>query len=277
MAERTPPDDITEGLRELYDRIAGALADEVAADEYSPDHAARVVVAALAELADPGDLPARMLAAIRSHTIDEDREDWWDEQDPYCVCGEQVKDWDEHAAKAALSVRWEAFVQQGAENAALLARARYVEAELQGRTERAWQAQRERDEARRELADVHHDLTLTVGDAYTSARSAAVEVMRQLAAAEAEVERLRAELAEARAKHQTEIASLQRLADRFRQQDDDRHARLLTERDALKAAIERVRAQGTFWSVCAAETVAAFGRGVLAALDAPETPEERNA
>jgi hypothetical protein len=49
------------------------------------------------------DLRERLAAAIRSHNIDETRIDWWNEQDPYCVCGEQVKDWDEHAAKVALA------------------------------------------------------------------------------------------------------------------------------------------------------------------------------
>ena len=49
-------------------------------------------------------------------------------------------------------------------------------------------------------------------------------------------------------------------------------AELLHRTERAEAANERVRAQGTFWAVCAAETVAAFGRGVLATLDATESP-----
>ena len=267
------PDDTTEGLRERLKAAFDNFTCEHSRSECA-DCLADTAVAALSRMVDPVDLPARMAEAAKDAFCGGDNL-----PDGTRLLSDLRSPWRalDDALAAALSVRWEAAVQASAAADELRRQLADAEAELQGRTERAWQAQRERDEARRELADVHHDLTLTVGDAYTSARSAAVEVMRQLAAAEAEVERLRAELAEARAKHQTEIASLQRLADRFRQQDDDRHARLLTERDALKAAIERVRAQGTFWSVCAAETVAAFGRGVLAALDAPETPEERNA
>lgn len=52
-----------------------------------------------------------------------------------------------------------------------------------------------------------------------------------------EVDVLKAELAEVHIKHQNEIASLQALADRFRRQDDERHASLLAELAELKDTI----------------------------------------
>lgn len=48
-----------------------------------------------------------------------------------------------------------------------------------------------RDSAHAELADVLHDLQVAVGATYASAPSAAIEAVRRIAVAEAEVERLR--------------------------------------------------------------------------------------
>lgn len=59
----------------------------------------------------------------------------------------------------------------------------------------------EMEQLRAELADVHHDLTLCVGDGYSTAASAAVEACRRVAAAEAERDRLAAQIARVRQLH----------------------------------------------------------------------------
>jgi hypothetical protein len=177
----------TEGLRETLFRAIRAAGREV------DGNALNAVVAALSRLFDPGDLPARMAAAIIKA--------WPDlASDPVYV---------EQLAEVALSVRWEDAVRDRA-------RAEYAEGQLSSRRdhERRW-AGRERAEA--ELERLRAELNRTQ-DAYGGLSSELVrteaerdEAREQLRLAnidavttaadldrtEAEVERLRAELAAA--------------------------------------------------------------------------------
>ncbi|MCU1656133.1 MAG: hypothetical protein JWO57_789, partial [Pseudonocardiales bacterium] len=70
-----------------------------------------MVSAVLAALAgDPGDMPARMAEAMRSHFLSEKSDSWSDGLSDgltYCVCGETVASWNLHRAQVAMSVRWE--------------------------------------------------------------------------------------------------------------------------------------------------------------------------
>jgi len=118
---------------------------------------------------NPGDLPARMAAAIRSHTVDASRTDWWNEQHPYCVCGEQVSDWDDHAAKAAMEVRWEDHAATVAELGEALRKLERAISEHQVTQERLAEVRRdveglraERDAFKAAVADVRRLQELTI-------------------------------------------------------------------------------------------------------------------
>jgi hypothetical protein len=82
----------------------------------------------LSELAgDPGDLLARMAAELDRHHIDGGLSIGLLDADR-CTCGEIVRNWQEHLAAAAMSVRWE-------HEAQLAAKLDHAEGELSSRIE----------------------------------------------------------------------------------------------------------------------------------------------
>lgn len=95
----------------------------------------------------------------------------------------------------------------------------------------------ERDRLRAELADVHHDLKLCVGDGYSTAASAAVEACRRVGTAEAEVERLRGELRRWEG-HDALTATLIRQAEAERDEARRRAAAAETELRRLRAELK---------------------------------------
>jgi hypothetical protein len=237
--------------------------------------AGETVDVVLDELAgDPGDLPARMTAEMRRHSSTV--------LPGECICGARVDGWDEHLATAALSVRWEHAASQAAE----VERLRALTA-----TCTCYDGNPENYEGAHADCPVHG-------------------AVRAYNDAQAEVERLRAELAEAKRQFSTfRNEVLGDLSDVVKERGEAQAERdalkakvteyenalnwqvsclgcskLLTssindqaqidllaeERDALKATIERVKAIAERW-----------GRGLWAeryaarelqaALDAPET------
>jgi hypothetical protein len=211
-----------EGLREriaeaatrwalMYPIASWRLAEDDKAELLANIWGDQIANAVIAELAgDPGDLPARMTARlVRACTHFAD--------DPECA---------EMTAAAIMDERWEHAAHIAARLAQAETRAEHAEAGAQISAERLAKAQTERDaklrtkalgrslvelegfaqretaradaaegqveRLRAELADVHHDLKLVVGETYTTAGSAAFEVMRRLATAGAERDALKA-------------------------------------------------------------------------------------
>ena len=141
------PDDTTEGLRERLKAAFDNFTCEHSRSECA-DCLADTAVAALSRMVDPVDLPARMAEAAKDAFCGGDKL-----PDGTRLLSDLRSPWRalDDALAAALSVRWEAAVQASAAADELRRQLADAEAELQGRTERAWQAQRERDEARREV------------------------------------------------------------------------------------------------------------------------------
>lgn len=105
-----------------------------------------------------------------------------------------------HDVQQHLNKVWMVLARLFAERNLWQERAEQAEARVDGQAWDDLEAQRDRladevEQLRTELADVHHDLKLAVGDTYATPGSAAVEVMRRLAPAEAANERVRTELA----------------------------------------------------------------------------------
>lgn len=258
------PDDTTEDLRE---RLTSLCRGTLYMSAEGIDTHVENLIAVLAALAgDPGDLPARMAEALRQG-MDYDLVHGGAEG-----IAELFASLDNPLSSAmvtaALSVRWEAAIQAHAEADELRRKLAYAEAELQGRVERAWQAQRERDEARRE-AERLRAVKRNLSERISTGQEGWNELHRELTKAEADRDALKARLEEAEA-DQDEALSVATFASEKAQQV--RH-----ERDALKAAIARVRAAVAIHPH--AEDTSDVQRGyricserALAALDAPQSP-----
>jgi uncharacterized coiled-coil DUF342 family protein len=195
-------------------------------------------------------LPEQMADAIRSHHTDDERVDW--EGNPvYCVCGEMVEDWEDHWAAAALSVRWEAFIATAAENAQLRAERDHAEGELSALRDHntRWETEKARADAAE--AEVRHlsafrdelfgDIAKTVAerDRAKSLVGAAGDqigdVIRERNQAQAVVERLRAELAQAH--------NLSNIRAKLLREAWDAHHDTMDERDALRRKLTAKEAE----------------------------------
>jgi chromosome segregation ATPase len=163
------PDDTTapvtaEGLRERIEAAWNDSEDSCARCQHC-DKQLNAVLAALA--GDPGDLPARMAEALKDAPVT-------------CLTSEDIK----LLAEVALSVRWEAFIAQAAENAQLRARVEHAEAGAQVSADRLAEARTEVERLRAELAEAieranwlrgHAEWLSSERDALKAAARAALE------------------------------------------------------------------------------------------------------
>ena len=180
----------TEGLCERLAEVIDSAHNPL--EPFAAGLLAAAVLEYLSQLCDPGDLPARMAEAIHASE---------------CGCPDGYDKWHMQLAQAAMSVRWEVYIQQAAEAWQQTQLAWHVEAELSSRRdhETRWGLERQKRE----------------------------EAERVLDAALQDAEQLRAGLDEARDDREKLYEAKKELFHRF--------GKVVAERDALQAAITKLK------------------------------------
>lgn len=228
-----------EGLRERLERaeiaseVVRAPDGNVSVITHSNRTAADRAIAVLAQMLDPGDLPARMAEALAN-----------------TVCGHTILGAAcfPCRAEAAMSVRWEDHAATIAQLAQALARADHAEKAAALTTERLAEARRvitalpdpaAADELREKITDLFGSPDETIVDAfltYAWSETARIAARQMVASwqAEEEIKQLRAE----RDRLVDEVKTLQQDLEEFGEAQKA-WLRFRRERDALKAAIEQ--------------------------------------